>query len=112
NDHPYTDLFTPSLFQADTSVRKFARMNADVAKHLISGKLEYTNDNIKDLEPDDATVTRIKGKRTGVYKSQDNQLYAIDTTCKHLGCEVNWNSGDRRSEERRVGKECKYETCE
>lgn len=95
NDNPYSDLFTPSRFQADPSVRKFARMNADVAKHLISGKLEYTNDNIKDLEPDDATVTRIKGKRTGVYKSQDNQLYAIDTTCKHLGCEVNWNSGDR-----------------
>src|SRR5699024_6368396 len=48
NDNPYSDLFTPSRFQADPSVRKFARMNADVAKHLISGKLEYTNDNIKD----------------------------------------------------------------
>ncbi|WP_010530753.1 FAD-dependent oxidoreductase [Lentibacillus jeotgali] len=95
NDNPYSELFTPSRFQADPSVRKFASMNADVAKHLISGKLEYTQNNVKDLEPDHATVTRVKGKRTGVYKDQDKQLYAVDTTCKHLGCEVTWNSGER-----------------
>ncbi|GGJ85103.1 (2Fe-2S)-binding protein [Lentibacillus kapialis] len=95
NDNSYSNLFTPSRLKADPSVRNFISMNADVAKHLIGGKLEYTNDTIKDLNPDEATVTRIKGKRTGVYKDQDNQLYGVDTTCKHLGCEVNWNSGDR-----------------
>ncbi|MFD1360494.1 FAD-dependent oxidoreductase [Lentibacillus salinarum] len=94
-DNLYGELFTPSRFQADPAVRKFTRMNADVAKHMIKGKLEYTNDNVKDLKPDDATVTRVNGKRTGVYKDNDHQLYAVDTTCKHLGCEVNWNSGDR-----------------
>ncbi|RYG71835.1 FAD-dependent oxidoreductase [Lentibacillus lipolyticus] len=94
-ESPYQELFSPSRFQADPAVRKFASMNTDVAKHLIKGKLEYTNDNVKDLSPDDATVTRVNGKRTGVYKDSDNNLYAVDTTCKHLGCEVNWNAGDR-----------------
>ncbi|SFA74966.1 Glycine/D-amino acid oxidase [Lentibacillus halodurans] len=94
-DNPYAELYVPSRFQADPDVRKFTSMNADVAKHMIRGKLEYTNDNVKDLSADDATVTRVNGKRTGVYKDQDHQLYAVDTTCKHLGCEVNWNSGDR-----------------
>ncbi|GAB4073629.1 FAD-dependent oxidoreductase [Barrientosiimonas marina] len=94
-DNPYQEFFTPSRFEADPSVREFTKMTADVAKHLIKGKLEYTNDNVKDLKPDDAVITRVSGKRTGVYKDSDNQLYAVDTTCKHLGCEVNWNSGDR-----------------
>lgn len=94
-DNPYAELYVPSRFQADPAVRKFTSMNADVAKHMVRGKLEYTNDNVKDLSTDDVTVTRVNGKRTGVYKDQDNQLYAVDTTCKHLGCEVNWNSGDR-----------------
>ncbi|SFD77649.1 Glycine/D-amino acid oxidase [Lentibacillus persicus] len=94
-DNPYRDLFAPSRFQADPSVRKFAKMNTDVAKHMIRGKLEYTNDNVKNLKPDDATITRVRGKRTGVYKDEENQIHAVDTTCKHLGCEVNWNSGDR-----------------
>lgn len=94
-DNPYHKLYTPSRFQADPSIREFTKMNADVAKHMIRGKLEYTNDNVSSLKTDDATVTRVNGKRTGVYKDEDNQLYAVDTTCKHLGCEVNWNSGDR-----------------
>ncbi|WP_164668833.1 FAD-dependent oxidoreductase [Virgibacillus doumboii] len=94
-ESPYAELFSPSRFHADPAIRKFTSANADVAKHLIKGKLEYTNDNVKDLSTDDATVTRVKGKRTGVYKDKENILYAVDTTCKHLGCEVHWNSGDR-----------------
>ncbi|GGB60652.1 FAD-dependent oxidoreductase [Virgibacillus dakarensis] len=94
-DSAYADLYTPSRFQADPAIREFTTANADVAKHLIKGKLEFTNDNIKDLSPDDATITRVNGLRTGVYKDKDNKLYAVDTTCKHMGCEVHWNSGDR-----------------
>ncbi|MEN2766240.1 FAD-dependent oxidoreductase [Ornithinibacillus xuwenensis] len=94
-DSPYGELFTPSRFQADPSLRKFARVNADVAKHLIKGKLEFTENSIDELSPDDATVTRVHGKRTGVYKDKENNLHAVDTTCTHMGCEVSWNSGDR-----------------
>lgn len=95
HDHPYNELFLPARFQADPAIKNFARINADVAKHLIKGKLEYTNDNLKKLESDDATITRINGQRTGVYKDETDQLHMVDTTCTHLGCEVAWNSGDR-----------------
>lgn len=94
-ESPYEEIYAPSRFQADPMVRKFARINADVTKHLIKGKLEYTNANVDELSTDEATVIRIKGKRTGVYKDLENNLHAVDTTCKHLGCEVHWNSGDR-----------------
>ncbi|GAB3066404.1 FAD-dependent oxidoreductase [Virgibacillus ainsalahensis] len=94
-DNPYKEVFMPSRFQADPAVRKFTRINADVAKHMIKGKLENTKSNINELAGDDATITRIKGKRTGVYRDTDRKLHMVDTTCTHLGCEVEWNSGDR-----------------
>ncbi|WP_100012264.1 FAD-dependent oxidoreductase [Lentibacillus sediminis] len=94
-ENPYEDLYSPSRFPADPSLRKFAKSNADVAKHMIKGKLEYTGNNPKELAADDATVTRINGKRTGVYKDKENKLHMVDTTCTHMGCEVTWNSGDR-----------------
>src|SRR5690625_3756062 len=94
-ESPYAEVFTPSRFQADPALKKFISTNADVAKHLIQGKLEFTNDNVKDLNPDEATITRVNGMRTGVYKDLENKLHAVDTTCKHMGCEVHWNSGDR-----------------
>ncbi|MEC5422533.1 FAD-dependent oxidoreductase [Virgibacillus sp. C22-A2] len=94
-ENQYEDLYSPSRFQADPSIRKFASINADVAKHLIKGKLEYTENNINKLAADDATVTRIGGKRAGVYKDEGESLHMVDTTCTHMGCEVEWNSGDR-----------------
>jgi len=94
-DNPYEEIFKPSRFQADPSVRKFIRTNADVAKHMIRGKLEYTGNRVENLSADDATITRINGKRTGVYKDKDSNLHMVDTTCTHMGCEVTWNSGDR-----------------
>jgi len=94
-ENPYTELFSPRRFHADPSVKKFMEMNADVAKHLIKGKLEFTNNQTKNLKADEATVTRIAGKRVGVYKDTEDNIHMVDTTCTHLGCEVEWNSGDR-----------------
>ncbi|WP_284140081.1 FAD-dependent oxidoreductase [Virgibacillus sp. LDC-1] len=94
-DNPYTELFSPARFQADPAIRKFTQFNADVAKHLIKGKLEYPDNDVAQLKNDEATVTRVQGKRTGIYKDMDSKLHIVDTTCTHLGCEVEWNSGDR-----------------
>lgn len=91
----YSELYSPARFHADPDVKKFIQINADVAKHLIKGKLDFSDDKLKHLQHDDAVITRINGKRTGIYKGKNNQLYAVDTTCTHLGCEVEWNSGDR-----------------
>ena len=41
------------------------------------------------------TLFSINGKRAGCYRDQDGQLHLVDSTCTHMGCEVNWNSGER-----------------
>nr|WP_231514811.1 FAD-dependent oxidoreductase [Oceanobacillus salinisoli] len=94
-ENKYKDLYVPSRFQADPSLKEFVKINADVAKHMVKGKLEYTDNNIEKLKADNATITRINGKRTGVYKDKEKKLHMVDTTCTHMGCEVEWNSGDR-----------------
>jgi glycine/D-amino acid oxidase-like deaminating enzyme/nitrite reductase/ring-hydroxylating ferredoxin subunit len=91
----YADVFNPSRFKADPSIRKFTQINTDVAKHMIKGKLDNTNPYIEQLQSDQATVTRINGNRAGVYKDKENQVHIVDTTCTHLRCEVEWNSGER-----------------
>ncbi|MDC3415305.1 FAD-dependent oxidoreductase [Aquibacillus salsiterrae] len=94
-DNPYLELYTPSRFHADPDLRKFASINADVTKQLISGKLQFTTNKIEDVQNDDAKVVRIKGKRAGVYRDKEGKAHIVDTTCTHMGCEVNWNSGER-----------------
>ncbi|KNE20312.1 FAD-dependent oxidoreductase [Virgibacillus pantothenticus] len=93
----YAELFEPSRFKADPSIKKFVQTNTDVAKQMIQGKLDNTNNqfDLEQLKTDQATVTRINGKRSGVYKDIENQIHIVDTTCTHLKCEVEWNSGER-----------------
>lgn len=94
-DNPYGGVVTPSRFTADPSVKEFISTNVDVAKHLIAGKLEYPLRSPDDLTEDEGAVVNVDGKRAGAYKDPDGKLFIVDTTCTHLGCEVEWNSGDR-----------------
>lgn len=96
-ENRYINLFTPSRFKITPSVKNFAKTNLDVAKHLIKGKMEPTTDfaTIDSLRVNEATISRIEGKRVGVYRDEDNKLHIVDTTCTHLGCNVEWNSGER-----------------
>ncbi|MFD2209123.1 FAD-dependent oxidoreductase [Virgibacillus halophilus] len=94
-ENAYAHIFSPSRFKADPSARKLIRGNTDVAKHLLKGKLDFTKERFDDLSVDEAVITRIDGKRAGVYKDAENQLHIVDTTCTHWGCEVAWNDAER-----------------
>ncbi|NHN32992.1 FAD-dependent oxidoreductase [Paenibacillus sp. S3N08] len=91
----YTELFTPSRFVADPSVKNLLIQNFDVAKHLIAGKLESVSLEVDILDLDEGAVVQIDGKRAGAYKDAQGKLHLVDTTCTHMGCELEWNNGER-----------------
>ena len=94
-EKPLSGLFSPTrLFKADPSIKKLT-INADVAGHLLKGKLEYVGKNPNDLNNDEGAVVMVNGKRAGAYKDHDGVLHIVDTTCTHLGCECEWNHGER-----------------
>ncbi|HET7657624.1 MAG TPA: FAD-dependent oxidoreductase, partial [Bacillales bacterium] len=91
----YSQLFSPSRFYADPSLKQFLIQNADVAKHLIRGKFEMPVKDPETLEKDEGQILVYRGQRAGAYKDTDGKLHILDTTCTHMGCEVEWNHGDR-----------------
>ncbi|WP_026700830.1 FAD-dependent oxidoreductase [Salibacterium aidingense] len=94
-ENPYSELYSPARFYADPSIKQFFKENIDVTKHLIKGKLEMPSSSIEGLANDDAAVFMADGQRKGAYKDKEGQLFIVDTTCTHVGCEVEWNHGDR-----------------
>ncbi|WP_042349762.1 FAD-dependent oxidoreductase [Bacillus massiliigorillae] len=91
----FVDLYTPSRFDANPSIKNVIVQNADVAKQLIKGKLEAPDKTIEDIANSEGAAVMINGERAGCYKDEEGQIYLVDTTCTHIGCEVKWNSGDR-----------------
>jgi glycine/D-amino acid oxidase-like deaminating enzyme/nitrite reductase/ring-hydroxylating ferredoxin subunit len=94
-DNPYRKVFAPNRFYADPSLKEFLLLNGDVAKHLIQGKLDVIDRSPEELGPSEGGVVLYKGGRRGAFRDEDGKLYIVDTTCTHMGCELEWNSGDR-----------------
>ncbi|WEK55914.1 MAG: FAD-dependent oxidoreductase [Candidatus Cohnella colombiensis] len=91
----YRELFDPSRFHADPEIKSLVTENLDVASHLINGKLESVQRRANSVENDEGAVVSVNGKRAGAYRDVEGVLHLVDTTCTHMGCETNWNNGDR-----------------
>ncbi|KZZ85194.1 FAD-dependent oxidoreductase [Bacillus sp. SJS] len=95
-ENPYQDVFCPSRFIADPSIKTFLSQNLNVAGHLIGGKLDFgSRKKIEELRDDEGALVTHKGQKAAAYKDQQGCLHLVDSTCTHLGCEVEWNHGDR-----------------
>lgn len=91
----YEQLYTPQRFHANPDLKKLVKDNLDVAKHLFTGKVEMVKRQPEDLSNDEGAVVSINGQRAGAYRDQDGLLHVVDTTCTHMGCELEWNNGER-----------------
>ncbi|WP_411954893.1 FAD-dependent oxidoreductase [Alkalibacillus sp. S2W] len=91
---PKQNIFSPSRSSVTKGLTSFIKENTDVTKHLLKDKLSHPKGDLESLNPGQATTMLLHGQRKGVYKADSDQLYIVDTTCTHAGCEVNWNSAE------------------
>lgn len=93
-ESPWQDVFNPSRKTTLESTKKFITVNTDVAKHLIRGKIKPIEKEI-DLSNEEAQIIEIDGNKVGAYKDENGKLHFVNTTCTHMGCELNWNNAEK-----------------
>lgn len=93
-ESPWQDVYNPSRKNIISSAKNFIVENLKVAEHLIDGKLTPLPREI-DLNPGEAKVVKIEGERIGAYKDEEGKVHLVNTTCTHMGCELNWNSAEK-----------------
>ncbi|RCX19194.1 glycine/D-amino acid oxidase-like deaminating enzyme [Fontibacillus phaseoli] len=94
-DNRYAELFTPSRFKINPGIKNLVVQNADVAKELITGKVDIVHRKVEDLMPDQGAAVKHLGKKAGAYRDPEGNIHLVDTTCTHMGCEVKWNPAER-----------------
>lgn len=90
----WEDVYSPSRFNIAASMKNVVVENANVAAELLEGKLSALPDDV-DIKPGEGRAVEIDGHRTGAYRDKDGNLHLVDTTCKHMGCELNWNTAEK-----------------
>ena len=91
----YKELFKPSRGEVKDNIGTLLGVNLNVAKELIKGKLVNDELKLEDIKNDSGAIIKFKGKRTGAYRDHKGQLYLVDSTCTHLGCELEFNNAER-----------------
>jgi Rieske Fe-S protein len=92
-DSPWAQVYNPSRFNL-TSVKTFVRMNLNVARNLIAGKISRLPEGVE-LANGEGKAIQINGEKYGAFRDDNGELYIVDITCTHLGCELNWNDAER-----------------
>lgn len=91
---PYQDVYSPSRSTIAASAKEFIKENLNVAKELIKGKFTPLLNDF-DIKPSEGKVINGNGQRMGAYRDEQGALHLVNTTCTHMGCELQWNSAEK-----------------
>lgn len=91
---PWQDVYNPSRRTITASAKNFIVENINVAEKLIGGKLTTPPNNI-DIKPGEGKIIETNKQKAGAYRDEKGTLHVVDTTCTHMGCELQWNSAEK-----------------
>ena len=92
-ENPLTDLYSPSRVSILASTKNFVTHNVDVGFQYLKSKLTFS-DPEKEVDYTEAKIVNIAGKQYGAYIDENNEVFILDITCPHMGCELKWNNAD------------------
>lgn len=90
----WQDAYNPSRETIIASAKSFIVENLNVADKLIEGKISPLPQKV-DIKPGEGKIIEANGQRAGAYRDEQGLLHVVDTTCTHMGCELNWNSAEK-----------------
>ena len=94
--NPWADLYDPGRMKPLASAKDLVKENANVAKRFVGDRLTKRGGrDAAELARGEGDIAQLDGERVAAYRDDDGVLHAVSTLCTHLGCQVNWNSGDR-----------------
>jgi len=90
----WQDVYNPLRHSLLASAKTFVVENTNVAKEFIKGKISRIPENIE-IAKGEGKIAEIAGQRAGVYRDENGEIHIVNTTCTHMGCELNWNSAEK-----------------
>jgi Rieske Fe-S protein len=95
-DNPWASLYNPNRMKPLASAKDFVKENANVATRLVGDRLTKRGGrDAADLAPGEGDIAHLDGEKVAAFRDDEGALHAVSCVCTHMGCQVNWNSGDR-----------------
>jgi glycine/D-amino acid oxidase-like deaminating enzyme/nitrite reductase/ring-hydroxylating ferredoxin subunit len=97
NENEYEELFDPNRIKMVAGFGKFVKEAADVIGHLVE-RVIFPHDKLEELAglaSGEARVVKYENHRLAIYKDENGRVYALNSACTHIKCDVAWNSAEK-----------------
>lgn len=92
-DHPWRSLYDTRRLRLRTSAGTLLRENLNVALRFARDRV-VKRAGVDSIEPGEGRVVGAGLGQRAVYRDEEGALHALSARCTHLGCIVNWSSGE------------------
>ncbi|WP_316812327.1 FAD-dependent oxidoreductase [Pedobacter heparinus] len=95
-ENEYASLFSPSRMKPVAGFTEFVRENADVAWHFIVDRFSSSHlQALTELKSGEGKLVNFEGKKLAIYKDDTGKVTALNPTCTHAGCTVQFNAAEQ-----------------
>lgn len=94
-NNQWKELFDPKRGISFIAAKELAVQSLDVAGDLIKKLIPLQSMELEDIGKNEGKVIYYKGEKVGVYRDENDEIFAVDPTCRHLGCQVTFNNSER-----------------
>lgn len=93
-EEPRSEVFTENRMKI-AFADDYAAEGAKAVKSYLREIFNIPDIYTADLKRGQGGVFIYDGVKAGVYKDEEGVLYAIDTKCPHMGCQLEWNADEK-----------------
>lgn len=94
-ENPYAEVFSPQRNSIAASAKTFLAEGKYASVNLLKEKCVLPKETLAQIRPGHGGVVEIDGEKTGVYKDEKGEVYAVSVKCPHLGCQLVWNPDEK-----------------
>ena len=94
-ENPYAEVFSPQRMTVGASAKTFLQEGKYASVNLLKEKFVPPKETLEQIRPGQGGVVELDGEKTGVYKDEKGNVYAVSVKCPHLGCQLVWNPDEK-----------------
>jgi len=92
--NPWASLYFPAR-KTVSAASEFLKENANAVGHMVKEWVKRPEAaSVKDIAPGSGAIMQNGASKLAVYKDKHGELHELSAVCTHLGCIVQWNSGE------------------
>jgi glycine/D-amino acid oxidase-like deaminating enzyme/nitrite reductase/ring-hydroxylating ferredoxin subunit len=95
-ENRYEKIYSPARFSWTASKPFFRMLKGDLLEIFKKWFGTVSGPELSAISCGTAAIVKIKNKRCGAYRDDENRLHIVSADCSHLKCLVQWN-GDEKS---------------